>query len=101
MTNILISYTDVPGFPAGSIVDHIVVTVTGTAAGNTLPNMQAVPPGTASVTFDLIADDYTVSAQGFAADGTGFGKPVSTTFTITAAATISLSLPATVSATQS
>ena len=97
--NVSITYADMPGFPAGSIVDHIVVTVVGTV--NTLPNMQAVPPGTASVTFDLIADDYTVSAQGFGADGTAFGKPVSTTFTITAPATISLSLPFTLTATQS
>jgi len=97
--NIAISYTDVPGFPAGSVVDHIIVTVVGTA--NTLPNMQAVPPGTASVSFDLAADDYTVSAQGFPATGPGFGLAVSTTFTITAAATISLSLPASLAATQS
>lgn len=97
--NIAITYTDVPGFPAGSVVDHIVVTVVGTA--NSLPNMQAVPPGTASVSFDLAADDYTVSAQGFPVTGPGFGQAVTTAFSITAPATISLSLPATVSATQS
>jgi hypothetical protein len=101
--NALISlvYSVIAGFPAGSVVDHILVTVTGATAGAT-PLSQKLAPDASSVTFaNLPADTYTVTAQGFPAIGAGFGTPAGTTFTITAPATVSLSLPATVTAAQS
>jgi hypothetical protein len=95
---ISITYADVPGFPENSVVDHILVTVTGSTTPAT---SQSLPPSTGTVTFpNLPADTYTVTAQGFPATGAGFGTAASATFTITAPATVTLSLPATLSATQ-
>ena len=90
-----ITYAEVPGFPAGSVVDHIVATVTGAASSS-----QSVAPGTSSVSFSLAAGSYTFSVQAADASGAFFGSPVTGSFTITAPATVSLSLPASVTATQ-
>jgi hypothetical protein len=95
-----IGYGDVPGFPADSVVDHVLVTASATDPANT-PAAQSVAPTTVSVTFaNLNADTYTFTAQAFPATGSGFGTPVSVTLTITVPATISLSLPAGVKAAQ-
>lgn len=95
-----ISFGDVPGFPAGSIVDHVLVTASAVDPANS-PAAQSVAPATASVTFaNLNADTYTFTAQAFPAAGSGFGAPVSVVFTITAPATVSLSLPSDMSASQ-
>jgi hypothetical protein len=102
MTDVTLAivYTDVPGFPAGSVVDHIVATVTGTA--NTTPVTQNAPPGTASIVFpSLPADTYTFSVGGTDAAGTVFGTAVTGSFTITEPTTVTLSLPSTVDVTQS
>jgi hypothetical protein len=96
-----ISYAAVAGFPAGSVVDHVNVTITGSATGNTTPQSQNVPPATASVTFtNLTPDTYTYSVQGMPASGAGYGTAVTGTFTITSVATISLNLPSAVAVTQ-
>ena len=96
-----ITYADVAGFPAGSVVDHVLVTCDGTVTANSQPS-QTVPPGTVTVTFaNLTPDTYTLTAQAFSpVSGSGYGTAVSTTITITSTATISLSLPASMSASQ-
>lgn len=87
-----------PTFPAGTVVDHILCTLTG----STTPAIsQSVAPLTASVTFPNVpADSYTVTAQAMDATGAPLGTAVSTTITITAPATISLNLPSAVTAAQ-
>ena len=95
-----ISYTVVPGFPSGSVVDNIVATVTGTL--NATPVVQKAPADSASITFaGLPADTYTYSVAGVDAAGNVFGTPVSGSFTLVAPVTVSLSLPSAVTASQS
>lgn len=100
MSNAIASivYTDVPGFPAGSVVDHVVVTVTSSGASQS----QNVPPGTTSVTFENLADgDYTLSVAGVDASGNTLGTPATGSFTLsTGPTTVTLSLPASVTASQ-
>lgn len=80
--------------PAGTVVDHITVTVTGSAAGNTTPVSQSVPAGTTSVTFtSLPADTYTATAQAFPATGAGLGTPATGSFTITEPFTVTVQVP--------
>lgn len=94
-------YADQAGFPAGSVVDHITVTATAANPANS-PAPQSVPPGTVQVTFpNLAPDDYTFTAQAFPATGPGFGSPATASLTIVGVSqTVSLSLPATLSASQ-
>ena len=96
---ITIAYAEVPGFPPGSAVDHILITLTD-AAGTALSS--SAPPGAGSATFEnLAAGDYTVRAQAMAADNSALGVAASATFNVPAPATVTLSLPSTVSATVS
>jgi hypothetical protein len=95
MSTITIGFTDTPGFPAGSAVDHVRLTVTG-ALGSSAS--QAVAVGVTSVNYTFgVPDTYTVTVQAVAADGSVFGTPVSTTFVVAAPATVTLSLPSSVS----
>jgi hypothetical protein len=95
-----VSYAAVSGFPAGSVVDHILVTATASNPANSPPS-KSVAPNTASVTFtNLTPDTYTLTAQGFPASGAGYGTAVSTTITITSTAPISLQLPSSITVTQ-
>jgi hypothetical protein len=88
-------------FPAGSVVDHIVVSATGSAAGNTTPITQSVPAqtaeGTVSVTFDLIPDTYILSAVAVDAAGNEFGAPVTFSKVVTSPS-ITLLVPTAISA---
>jgi hypothetical protein len=94
-----IAYGDLTA-AAGSVVDHVLVTATASNPANS-PASQSVAPGTATVTFaSLNPDTYTITAQAFPASGAGFGTPVSTTIAITAVATVTLSVPTSLSATQ-
>jgi hypothetical protein len=94
---IAVSYAPVDGFPAGSAVDHIAITVTDPSAVATVIN---VAPDTASAPFDAtIVGNYNVTAQAVAADGSVFGTPVSATFVVVAPVTVTLSLPSAVSVT--
>ena len=87
-----IAYADVPGFPEGSVVDHVLVSIINSTGGVA---QQSVAPSTASVTFDgVAAGDYTYSIQAFPVSGAGFGTPVTGSFTVAAPATITLALPA-------
>ena|SRR6185437_5157864 len=91
-----ITYATVAGFPLGSVVDHISVTVTGTKSGNTTPVVQNVAVGTASVTFaNLAPDTYGITVQAMPVSGAGFGQPAVSSFSITAT-TVSLVLPSVV-----
>jgi hypothetical protein len=89
-----ISYAPVEGFPVGSVVDHIVVTITG---ANTPAQTQNVAPGTGVVDFaNVPADSYGFSVAAVDAAGNTFGTAVTGTFTITAPQTVTLSLPSAV-----
>lgn len=97
---ISVAYADVPGFPTGSVVDHITVSAVASNPANS-PASQSVAPGTPIVTFvNLPADTYVFSAQAFPATGPGFGTAVTASLTITALGTVSLSLPSGLTATQ-
>ena len=90
-----ITYTDVPGFPAGTTVNAIRVMISDTS-GNQVQS-QDVAPGTASVTFTgLTPGDFIASARGKDASDNMLGDGVSCTFTVTAP-TVTLSLPASIS----
>jgi endoglucanase len=103
-----ITYASQAGFAAGSVVDHINITITGKISGNTTPQSFNFPPGTPAATMpNLTPDTYTFTIQGMPASGAGFGTPLTkdangnSTFTVTAVQTsISLSLPSAVSFTQ-
>jgi hypothetical protein len=88
-------YADVPGFPVGDSVDHVLVSLTGPST-----DTQQVAPGTAQVVFSgtYQAGSYTVTAQAFAPTGAALGSAaVSAPFTLTGApTTITLSLPSAV-----
>jgi hypothetical protein len=89
-----VAYADVPGFPDGSAVDHVLVTLTE-AGGAVLS--QSVAPGTASVSFLAVGPGtYTASVQAFPATGAGYGSAVvSNPITVAAPVTVTLSLPST------
>jgi hypothetical protein len=98
-----ISYAPIDGFPAGSAVAAIQVTVTGTTVGNTTPIVQSVAPGTSTISFPLtVADTYTysVSAVDAATPPDDFGTAVTGSFVITAPVTVTLTLPSSVVASQ-
>ena len=97
-----ITYGLVPGFASGTVVANVVATITGTAAGNTAPQSQSVVPGTASVEFTgLAADTYNFTVSGVDASGNVLPPPVTGSFVLASGGTISLSLPVSVSASQS
>ena len=97
---VTIVYGDVSGFPPGTVVDSVVVSAIAAVPTNT-PVSQSVPQGTASVTFSsLNPDTYTVSAQAVAANGVPIGPAASAVVTVTSAASVTVSLPSTVTAIQ-
>lgn len=94
-----IGYADVPGFPPGSVVAHIVVLITNQSASPPASQSQVVAPGTVTVNFDNLAEgDYSVSVQANAADGTPLGSPAIGTFKVAVPASVTLSLPTSVGA---
>jgi hypothetical protein len=97
-----ITYADVPGFPVGTVVDHILITVTDAAVPPVNPTLtQSVPDGTATVTFlNIAAGNYSFSIAGRDVSGNVLGTPVTGTFTVTTPVTISLSLPVSATAAQ-
>ena len=94
---IAITYADSgPIFPAGTVVDHLVLTVTD-PTGKTAT--QSVAESAPSVSLSLTASgSYTASLQAVDVSGAALGAAVSTTFTIAAAAEVSLSLPSALTA---
>lgn len=97
----VITYADVPGFPAGTSVDHIVVSVTDTSVSPTTTVSQNIPAGTLSVSFDLDAGSYTYTVAGVDGSGVVLGSPAQGSFAVTAPATVTLSLPSAASFSQS
>lgn len=94
-----IVYADVPGFPTGSVVAHILASITGLV---TPVATQIALPGAATIEFaNVAADTYTYSVAGVDASNNTFGTPVTGTFVITAPATVTLSLPSAVTPSQS
>ena len=90
-----------PTFPAGSAVANVVVSITDTSVTPPVATTQTVADGTTTVTFANVAvGSYTASAQAVDATGAALGPAATTTFTITAPATIALSLPLTLNITQ-
>ncbi|MGO9596866.1 MAG: hypothetical protein ACLP7Q_02470 [Isosphaeraceae bacterium] len=102
--DLAVAYAQVPGFPAGSVVAGIVATIVGTAAGNTTPVTQQVPPTTNDTAFSFavtVADTYNYSVYAVDAAGNTFGTPVTGSFAVLAPATVILTLPSAVTASQS
>ena len=98
--NLAIAYVD-QIFPAGTSVSGIQCSITGSASGAT-PVTQTVPDGTPTVMFPSVAaDTYTYSVQALDQNGAGLGTAVTGTFVVTAPTTVTLSVPSTVSASQS
>lgn len=97
--NLAVTYAPVDGFPAGASVAGIVATLTD-ASGVSVS--QTVAVDAAAVVFaDVAAGDYTFSVAAVDASGAVYGTAVPGSFSITAPATVSLSLPSAVVASQS
>jgi len=97
-----LTYADsTPSFPEGTVIDHIVVGITDTSASPPVSSTTNVAPGTTSpITFLNVAPGtYTASAQAVDASGAALGGAATTTFTVAAPTTVSLSLPASITAT--
>lgn len=93
---IAVAFASVPGFPPGTTIDHLQATLSGAADSS-----QSVPPDATSLVFDnLPAGGYSISLVAIGSDGANLGTPATTTFTLTDTSSISLSLPATLTATQ-
>jgi len=92
--NFAIVFANVDGFPAGSAVDQLVLSISGPEAST-----QSLPANasTATVTINT-AGDYSATVQAVDATGAHLGVAASATFSIAAPATVTLSLPSALSA---
>jgi len=100
--NLSVTYAPVSGFAPNTVVGSIVAALTGTNPANN--QSQSVSPGTTSVVFaNVQPDSYGYSVQAFdsATPPNPLGSAVTGTFAVTAPQTITLSLPASVTASQS
>ena len=96
-----ITYGDVPGFPAGTVLNAIIASLTETSVTPPVSTSQKVPPGTPSIVFtDVDPGTYTMTVNGVDPSGAVLGSPFTGTFTITAPTTVTLSLPASVTVAQ-
>ena len=89
--------------PAGTQVQEVVVSATGTATGNTTPVTQNVTVGTTPVTFNnLPPDTYTFSAQAIDTAGNPVGPPAVASFVITTASSggVTVQIPTALSVSQ-
>lgn len=87
-----VSYTNTPGFPAGSVLASITATLVGTAAGNTTPVTATVTLNAPSITVPLVPDTYTWTLVNADAAGNVFGGPFTGTGIVHAPATVTLAL---------
>lgn len=93
--NFSISYADVPGFAAGTSVASISVSVTDP---NGIQSVTSVAPGSASSTYEAtVVGTYAVSVQGVDQNANLLGSAVTASFDVAAPATVTLSLPSSVS----
>lgn len=101
MSNLIlaVTYADVPGFAPGTTVGSVVATLVG--AVNTTPVTQSSVTEADTITFvNVPADTYSYTVQALDANANPLGVAVVGSFTLTAPATITLSLPASVAASQ-
>lgn len=91
-----IAFADVSGFPAGSVVSHVDLTVLAPDGASTVRSLR---PDETSVTlaFDVVGD-YSATVQAIDASGALLGNPALAAFSISAPATVTLSLPASLTA---
>jgi phage-related tail fiber protein len=99
--NAAIAYAaSAPTFAPGTVVASMAVSITGTVAANN--QTVTVAAGAILAQFlNVAADTYTVSAQAQDSNGNPLGTAATTTIAVTAPANISLSLPSTLTVTQS
>lgn len=76
-------------FPGGTTFNGYTVSITE-ASDPTFSQVQKLPPGTLSATFDLQPGSYTATAQTVDASGAALGSPVSTAFTIAKPAQVTI-----------
>ena len=100
--NLTVTYAQsAPTFLPGTVVDHIVASITDTSVTPPTSVSQTLPATATLVTFPNVDPGvYTISVVAQDAANSNLGSPVTGTFTVTAPATISLSLPSAVTATQ-
>lgn len=95
--SLAIVYALVPGFPAGTVLNHIRVTITG---ASTAAQSQTVPPGNSPVVFpSLPADTYTYAVDSIDGNSNVLASKTGSFVVAGAPATISLGLPSTVTVT--
>ena len=93
MSTITLGFTDTPGFPEGSVVDHIRLDVVGLVTPAT---SQAVAVGVTGVEYTFaVPDTYTVTVSAISPAGTVYGTAVSTVF-VREPVLVTLSIPSTV-----
>jgi hypothetical protein len=83
--------------PAGTVVDHVLVTLTQPDATT---QTASIADNATSVSFNVtLTGDYSVVAQAQAADGSSIGPAApAATFTISAPTTVTVLVPSTLSA---
>jgi len=88
-----VSYTtEVFSPPNIGPITAITATVTGSASGNTAPLNLSIPIAATSVSASLIPDTYTWTLNNEDAAGNTYGGPFTGSFTVSAPATVTLSL---------
>ena len=94
--DLVVLYADVSGFPQGTFVSGVQVDLSGAASNAS----QTVSGDTGTVSFhDLAAGTYSYSVAALDGSGAVLGTAVTGSFEIAAPTTVTLSLPASVSAT--
>jgi hypothetical protein len=90
---LVIAYSDFPGYPAGTVVTGIKVDVAAVGPGPS-PLSQTVPPNTGAVSFaDMGVGSYTYTISAVDFSGAVLGTPVTGSFDVTFAQTVTISLP--------
>lgn len=97
MSTIDITYADVPGFPAGTAVAKIAVSVQ--KPDGSFDFIDATPEQAEVEYSAATAGIYNVTVQALDSTGNALGTNVLATFTVAAPTTVTLRLPASVSVT--
>lgn len=94
--NMAITYGPVGGFPLGTVLDHLRMTITGVS---TPAQSQSVPPNTSPIVFASVpADTYTYLLESIDSTGAVLATRGGS-FTVAAPATVTLQLPGAVTVT--
>lgn len=94
-----ITLSPVGGFPAGTVVNHLLLTAVGSNPANTFSTNLPATATTGSLS-GVAADTYAVTVQAQDINNTNLGPPAKGTITV-APPTITLNLPTAVSLSQS